>query len=320
MGGGIAVNGYLLVELLFEISGLLFALAYKGKIEKGILKFKDFIKNRVLRIYPMMIISTCVMAMLEYAYYGITKEWWLSSADLWHLFISVIGIPVGWFEQNYTINMPIWYISVLFQCYMLAYGLTCLRKYKGSNFVYVLPILFALAYDYCGLNFTFGVINYNTSRGCKAFFLGLLLGEFLKISDALGLNKRRILLGCYSILIFIGIMVYIFGEIILGNQGLMLQFIIYPCIIIIVLFSTFWNRLLNTRGLHFLGDISFEIYLWNLPTQLLTFLIAIVAGVEFPYETKTFFILHMAVSLLIAVLFYKFVELPITAKIKSYMS
>lgn len=71
----------------------------------------------------MMILSTIIMTIMEYVYYYFTNSWWLSEANIWNVFISIIGMPTGWFNMGFIVNMPIWYISILLQAYISIY--TC---------------------------------------------------------------------------------------------------------------------------------------------------------------------------------------------------
>lgn len=210
----LSCNGWLLVELFFEISGLLFVFAYADRIKEGVLGVKVFIKRRILKIYPMMILSTLAMAVLECVYYSLTGSWWLAAIDVWHIVISVLGIPVGWFENNVSVNMPIWYISILFQCYILGYFLVYTRKrWNLGRWVYLMPILFALNVDYAkpeGNSILW--FNPNTARGFAAFFIAVFLADIIKEHrEKLETIRKKLLCAAYILLLVLGIVIHIYG-------------------------------------------------------------------------------------------------------------
>lgn len=64
-----SVNGWMLTDLFFILSGMTFVAAYKNKITLGVISFHDFMINRIKRLFPMMVISTIVMTIMEYIHY-----------------------------------------------------------------------------------------------------------------------------------------------------------------------------------------------------------------------------------------------------------
>lgn len=320
--GGIkwwSIKGWMLTDLFFVLSGMTFVIAYKNKIALGKISFHDFMLNRVKRLFPMMVISTITMTIMEYIYYICSGGvWWLSEANIWNVFISIIGMPTGWFNMGCIINMPIWYISILFQCYIIAYiFVRIINRCKCSNWLWCIPIIFYLSVEYSALaNSNFLLINQFTARGIKAFFIGIVLTVLLEKYEAwIVKNLKPILIGVYSVLLLIYALFKAFGEGIFGNVLYVFVFIIFPCVIFLFLYSNFWNRLACFRGFQFLGKVSFEMYLWNLPIQLATFLLSDFLSYEFPYENAWFLIAHMIISIIISSIIYYLVEKPIQNKL-----
>lgn len=307
-------NGWMLTDMFFVLSGFTFVLAYKEKIEDGLINFNFFLENRIKRLFPMMILSTIIMTTMEYVYYYFTNSWWLSEANIWNVFISIIGMPTGWFNMGFIVNMPIWYISILLQAYILAYILVKTVKKTNISIIYIFPIIFYLSLDCSGgTNINFWMLNQFTSRGIKAFFVGLIFAAILnEHQQIIENNKKRLLRFVYILLGVIYLLYKKMGESILGNTLYILVFIIYPCIIFLVLYSDVWNKVCKLKIFQILGKGSFEIYLWNLPIQLGTFLFSIILSCEFHYESKLFFVLHMIISIIISLIIYYKIEIPIS--------
>lgn len=323
--GGVSwwsVNGWMLTDLFFILSGMTFITAYGKKIAEGKMSFGNFINNRIKRLFPMMMISTIAMTIMEYMHYFCRGGWWLSEANIWNVFISIIGMPTGWFNMGYIINMPIWYISILFQCYIIAYiFVRIISKYRCSQYILFIPIVFNLSIEYSGIvNTNFLLVNMFSTRGIKAFFIGIILMVVLEKYSRLIESYRKGLLACaYTILLLIYALYKEFGDAIFGNLLYVLVFIVYPNVIFIVLYSDIWNRFSCLGIFQFLGKVSFEMYLWNLPIQLGTILISSWIAYEFPYERSYFLIIHMVISIAISSWIYYFIEIPIQKKINGIM-
>ena len=62
-------GGYLAVDLFFALSGFVLALAYEPRLRAG-LSLKDFTVNRIVRIYPMLLVGAAIGAALLPAHAG----------------------------------------------------------------------------------------------------------------------------------------------------------------------------------------------------------------------------------------------------------
>lgn len=77
------------------ISGFLFAWLYVDKKND----FSYFMKKRLIRIYPLFIVTTLVTAVMEYTYYIVTGQTYGGvNCDLFHLFLNFFLI------QNYLVT------------------------------------------------------------------------------------------------------------------------------------------------------------------------------------------------------------------------
>ena len=314
----LSVNGLLLVELFFEISGFLFVTAYLNKITDDRINAKEFFIKRIAKIYPMMLLSSVAMYILELCHYQLHNTWWLNSTpDIWHFVLSSLGISTGWFLNITNANMPVWYVAILFQCYAIAYFITWLiKKYKLSKILFVIPIVLALSSDgstLAGSNFLW--MNYNSSRGLKSFFAGVLIAVLIEeYGDFLEIRKTIVCFTSVAVITWVLVIGKVYGSDLVGDLYDVLDFLIYPSVIMLSIYCDPIRKLIALKPFVWLGKISFEIYLWNLPLQLATYLLSDITGIVFHYESMSFFIMHMIICTVIAGIIYIFVEIPINKK------
>ena len=124
--GGKLYFGYV-VEFFFVVSGF-FMYPYIEKIRNGV-RFLIFFLKRYFRIFPVMVVCavTYVLAALVYErLYGFPP--YNHPMTLWGLVTASLGIHASWVIPSPEINSPTWYISVLFLCYCLFYGVVVAAK------------------------------------------------------------------------------------------------------------------------------------------------------------------------------------------------
>lgn len=304
-------NGYLFVELFFILSGILFVFAYHEKIESKKLDFHKFIIKKVKAIFPVMIISVLVMGILEFIYYYKHGNFWYFSSNIWGIFISMTGTSMGWFYQGYVTNAPIWYISVLFQCYIIAFIISRFNKKLNNIYLYLLIILIGLSIQNNNINvFVFNTIS---ARGYTSFFIGTILGFIIKYKY-LGKYKLQLTLISIISLIIISLVYIKFNEVGIGNLSYVLQFIVFPSIIYLSLNNEIIKWILARKIFQFLGKISFSIYIWNIPLHLLTILIFEKLKITNIYSSKKFFLVYFVLSIIMSTILYYLIENKLNKK------
>lgn len=131
--------------MYFIISGLLFYVSYQKKIGDGKYSFTQFLTKRVLRVYPLMIVTSLVMYGIQLCVFHSNHTFWSMSGNLSlpDLLLDLLFVGKSWLNQM-SLNGPIWYLNVLMICYIWAFGLTKLF-YKLKNFlVFTVPIILGL--------------------------------------------------------------------------------------------------------------------------------------------------------------------------------
>ena len=254
--GGKFYFGYL-VEFFFLISGFLM-FNYIEKIKAG-LTFKEFFLRRIVRLMPLIIVTTISCEVLLYIYFKAFGDYFYNlRPDFWGLIISMLGIQAGWSFENPMINNPMWYISVLLLCYVLFYISTKISISKKYNciYFYITIIFLGLSIQKNGTDLAF--FNSYTARGYYAFFFGLLfsmlfntykIGKFIKISSI------------FSV-VFITILIVRYFSVVEKNINYTLTFIYYPALIIIFNIDII-KKIYSSKLITEFAEISFNVYVWH---------------------------------------------------------
>ena len=254
--GGRFYFGYL-VEFFFLVSGFLM-FNYIEKIKEG-LTFKEFFLRRVIRLMPLIIIAAISYEILLYIYPKVFGDYFYNlKLDFWGLIISILGIQAGWSFENPMINNPMWYISVLVLCYIIFYISTKISISKKYNYIYfyVAIVFLGLSIQKNGTDLAF--FNSYTARGYYAFFFGLV---FSILFNTYKISKFIKILSIFTV-VFITFLILKHYYILERNINYTLTFIYYPSLIIIFN-SGLLKRILSSKIIGKIGEISFNIYVWH---------------------------------------------------------
>ncbi|MDR3339819.1 MAG: acyltransferase, partial [Candidatus Symbiothrix sp.] len=154
-------HGYLAVDFFFVLSGFVIGYAYDDRWTK--MSFFSFIKRRIIRLQPMVILGTILGGILFY--FGFSSVFPLiGETPVWkmllYLLLGMLLIPVppsmdirGW-KEMYTLDAPCW--SPFFEYIAnILYGLF-IRKFTKTA-LFILVFLSGLATLY--LSLTQGNVN-----------------------------------------------------------------------------------------------------------------------------------------------------------------
>lgn len=258
---------YMAVEIFFTISGFVMYHAYAERIQRREIGFKRYILGRVKRIYPTMILSVCVMAAIQWTsrfLYGQCSILDLNDGrnSLKAFFLSILGLSSGWLcdHDQYSINGATWFISIIMICYVIFFCI--MRHVKQTWFQNIFFILI----QFVGIFLLWHPLNLpllykSCGRGYLDFFCGVLLAQVL---EKLQNRHARLLAPLGAGMLLIYALVYgtgIFslwdtaGSVML-NSGIILMLVGIP----------FCRQIADNRLVRYAADLSFDIYLWNLPT------------------------------------------------------
>lgn len=299
----LSMYGYMLVELFFIISGFLFFVSYFNKIKDNDMNIKTFLKKRYIRLIFVAGITTFIMFILQQVYYLRNGTFWIwGNNDLGNLLLQLVGIQ-HWLEPNIvSLNNAVWYISVLLLCYIVFFYISKLVVKKKNIFIFLLPVVVALLVQNYGLNIPF--LNYNVTRGLVSFGIGVFLGC---LTNSLK-NKRSISISSFIALVIVGLLYVFLGDPIVGDLLFFLTFIVYPLLILFLISIDNKLKFINDKVTKYLGSLSFGIYLWNLPIQLVTVLLNQIFRFNFNYDSISFFLIQIVIHILIAIISYHLFE------------
>jgi peptidoglycan/LPS O-acetylase OafA/YrhL len=186
-------HGYLAVDFFFLLSGFVVGYAYDDRW--GQMKIKDFLRIRLTRLHPMLIMGVIIGAAgFTFAPYG---EWFEHNSLLKYALIVIIAMTLlpypdlrGWGETH-SLNGPSW---SLLQEYIgnILYAVA-LRKFSQKA-LGILVVIFAMALSGIavyrgdvGTGWSFNTCWIAFIRMMFPFFAGLMLfraGKLIRISKA----------------------------------------------------------------------------------------------------------------------------------------
>lgn len=278
--------GYLCVDFFFILSGFVIEYSYGERISK--ITFRDFIIKRIRRLYPLYLLTTLVVGGLQLVYYSYEQAFFCHPISLWGLVLHIFGLQNAGFSEL-TFNGPAWYVGILVLMYILYFGG---QRYLKSSITVMIGILLG-ACIVC-LNCGYPLINYNVGRGVVGFFIGVLLCRFNAIYQV---NLHVV----FGTLFLMSALMVIFGASIIGNVVLFYAIVFWPLLLLFFLHNQWMTALLRTPIFLFLGKISYDVFLWHFPLEIVFVLIWKTGWIpEFHLYSRRFFIFRIAIVLIIA--------------------
>ena len=253
--GGMLGNSMFLI-----LSGFLLSWGYKNRIQTHQICFKDFLLKRLIKLYPMYLISNLVAFVSEVLRYG------ASAIDFDRLVFTIL-MRVGGLGQHSPYNRPTWFLCALLVCYVLYFGICHYAKHPTQ---YVLLIMGVMILGYTLMPLGLDIPYLGSSHGVAYtnFFLGCILAEIYplmtkKIHQWL---QPALLIGlpaCLCVMLAYGV------ELIAGDVQSVFAFMICPMILYLALVKGPCSSILQFRGFVFLGKISSCIFFWHLVIYLI---------------------------------------------------
>ena len=329
-------HGYLAVDFFFVLSGFVIGYAYDDRWNR--MSLKDFIKRRLVRLHPMVVMGTLIGALLFFlgdcpAFAGIAATpWWKL------LIVTVLGallIPTkgsldirGW-NESYSLNGPAWTLmweyvgNFLYATIVRHFNKLALGILVGASAFLTLNL--TLNWDVFGLftertaaaytviggwNLDPDQILIAVTRLFYPFFAGLLLSR---------VNKLITLKGgfwwCSLLIAVILVMPRPGGPLTNGIYEAFCIIVMFPLIVSIGAGSKIQGKK-SAAVCEFLGGVSFPLYITHYP---LIYLQINWASSHQGAPLGTHIIVGVSIfilAVLIAVASYKLYDIPLRAKLK----
>lgn len=274
------------VEFFFILSGFL---TYKY-VESKEITFLSFMKSRVLRLVPLVVITSVVYEILLYAYNGICQTKWLLGNEiyLWGILWNALGIQAGWFLNEPIVNNPTWYVSVLLLCYIIFWFILYVCRKKKALVTYFFVGMVMLGVLVSAFNIDLPFLNLHAARGYYAFFWGLLLAKML---------ERKVISWKLSALMAVVVLAGLW--VLIGNMNVLhsiyfyaMNFLVWPAVLVIFV-SKPVRKLLDFKFIGVLGELTYDVYLWHIPMMLAMYVVfklcSINLNLDYPTCLWTFF-------------------------------
>lgn len=299
------IHSWVLVDFFFVLSGYIFSACYLKRLQQQDIRPYDFFILRASRLYPLHIITLILAAIGFWLYMAVAK---LPSFpyhyDTYHLLLNILFIQKGFIDKGFSFNAPAWSLSVEAFSYVVFYILAT----KTKNFIgwAILAIIVGLIILQGNYNLPF--INTFIARSLIGFFSGCvtyyLLTSHYKIvfsiimfSCSIYLLSTLMITGQYDYAFYFEIPSY--------------SLILFPTLLITMLEINWLRTLFEIKPLTHLGDISYSVYLIQLPLQLFMQSYCAINKVTIPVSSPWFLIFYGCLLIVLATISYKYIEVPL---------
>lgn len=273
--------GLYLVDVFFVLSGFLLATLYSDASSS-----RAFLFKRITRLFPLHWVTLLVVVLLQYWYTQLNGSSYIyTHNDLPHFLLSLGLLQFVGLQQGFSFNGPAWSISVEWLVNLIFVMLLWLPRLRGV-FATFLVIGSAASLWFWGgrvieSGSLWGWLDPALVRGVFGFFAGVGLASIMpsklapsRIWDGVGLTAS------VALLVF------------MNNRGLQqmngLDFAVVglavPAMIAGFIHGQALVKVSQWRGLVWLGDVSFSVYLWHFPIQIVMGLI-VASGTEIPFTS-----------------------------------
>jgi len=315
-------HGYLAVDFFFLLSGFVVAYAYNDRWEK--LTTLEFLKRRLIRLQPMVIIGMIIGALFFYQSAGATFPP-IAKTAVWQLMLTMLVgftvIPVlpsmdirGW-QEMHPLNGPAW--SLFFEYIGNILYALFIRKFSKTALSVLVFITAGLLIHHTifgsqgdvigGWSVTPEQLKIGFTRLLFPFFAGILLSRFGKLITIKGGFWI-----CAVLLVTVLSIPRLGGPEKIWMNGLyesLIIILIFPLIVSIGAGSSINSR--TTKKISkFLGDISYPIYITHYPL-IYVYTAWVIDNKVSLKEGIPMGLLLIAVSIVIAYLSLKFYDEPV---------
>ena len=294
------------VEFFFVLSGYVCAMSAGSLLKKS---FGQYLLGKIKRLYPMVAITVVVNYLLEYWFKSI-YGYWNNEPGLWKLLNSLTLTYHGWGTTDIGLgfNNPTWYLCVLMLCYIVLYFITWIADRNNIDVRILAGVVMLIGTGAVSYGVALPYLNAQSARGYASFFLGYLLYH---LYGRLKGSKPAIALACVVVL------AVAFGglkdpDLYWDNWWGICTFMLIPAIVYLFLQV---DGLFKPAIFRFLGDVSFEMYLWHVAGITLLLILDYYVGFTMAFSRKEMCLFTLAV-IAFSCLMYQFVEKNIQRLLK----
>ena len=300
-------SGWVMVELFFLLSGFCMTRAYGKRIANGEISFAAYMKRRVLKIYPLFLLSTLIVLGLQFLYRSANggSTFVYQNFDVYHFVLNILLMQNGILETGWSFNAPSWCICICIWLYMLLY-LVCKKAKKDKTFYSTFAVFAAVGCALILWDPNYPVLNSQIGRGLAGFSAGVLLyGLQERLQDRTGKKIAAVglcLLAAAYVLMRLNLSTCF------GNLSLVWIFILAPAALLCALYLPWIRSILSWKPIVYLGKISIGIYLLHFPVQLLIAVCNTTGHMDINFAGKVTWIIYAGIVLLAATFYFLAVQ------------
>lgn len=301
-------ESWIFVEFFFVLSG--FVISYNYNQISKIEDLKLFIKKRLIRLYPLLLVTTLIFYFFEsfsnlFLSQFINSPESLSSLTFKTIDTLLLTNSTPLFGSSGGMNGPSWSISSEMISYLIYGVVLFFVSSKIKNYVFLSLIILSGVISFISVT----DLDLSFLRGIISFSLGVFLQQ---------LNSKNYRIP-NMLELFIPIIICFSMYMLNNSSGLLhtfhsivtINFFFFLSIGILLKSNGILSKILETNFLQFLGKISYSIYLNNL--IIITIISRLVFKV-FNFEYSDFnqmliFILSVLIVVLYSNITYKYIEL-----------
>ncbi len=250
--GGVMGNSF-----FFMLSGFVISGGYRDRLLYKRLEFGDFIRKRLVKLYPMYLITDVIQACFLVYEQGMI----LSFKSI---LSNVFMVTTGWVDDIYPYNVSCWFVSVLLLCYII-YFLLCRAAGGNPRRVLYLDIALVLwGYLLLSKGWDMPFCYAHDGEGILNFFAGCVLFEVYERNEDGGSQRLLGLLLC--LLAGFLLLAHKVGfEQFSGDSRLPFTFLICPAVILLALEIKWIGKVLESGLFAKLGQVSMYVFYWHMP-------------------------------------------------------
>lgn len=302
--------GWNLVDFFFVLSGFVFSYVYKKQIAENQISLRKYSVLRLSRLYPLHIVTLIFVAIIQAIRAILDKGFFVYPFnDVYHLILNIFFIQSIGLESGWSFNAPSWSVSVEIISYLLFF--TIIYRYHSGNKYIMFYVFFVVAGLYIyQINMNVLFFNQNIARVLIGFFVGCIAYEVhSKVSDCRFKGWATVFFACVLIAASTGAIFFGYSKF-FGKWELVNSLLIYPLIILTTLNIGLINKLLSIKQLTYFGDISYSLYMWHYPVQIVIKTVDEIFGLNLDYSSEKVFVGIVILTILVSILSFEFIEKP----------